>query len=772
MIDISAFELMFHQLSKVDELTDRWLSEIAVAKALKIEVKDLKLYLSKSCHYNDICTDGEKNQTGCFRILKTIGKPRFRHSFFYFEKLQRPDFKLPPPMWYEIYLNTKDFRISTRGKNVDLPAETLFSKTTSTGSSHQRQTGNQQQHQTRRDTFEFKLTRDIFAVNSRQELELRVQAITDALDNGKIEYFLSPPHESRKHWRISPKKVLQLSRQLRYLCAAYAVALEEVGSDFSWANCCSQALNGIHDATGEKTVASSTLQKWNRQFRTNSTLKHPFQEERCYRPYIFAHYPFSEKIARKELQKMLRKEELSSENAANYFQDEFLNEILKEEYNSEWETLNEDQQQSLRVQLRVQCNLKDTPCSVTAWRWIKYLGFSFKTFGRSYYTDGHEREEQKKHRVAYAKKIQANEIRKYRWVQLTQSQRDELESDPEDPLKKQPTRAGQRNGEDVFEYHVMQHPKLCDYISAANKEQHGGDLSIDIGGQRPIIEVGQDESIFAQLLFSNMSWQEDGKSTPRPKSEGETQMESTFIGPSIGFGFNTKEITGALRRINALRAGQKYADEESAMEVRGTVNKTIFETWEEVQRTLSTRFNHGKNRDGYWNCARMSNQTEDVVDILAGMFPDHDLEIHFDNSSGHTKQRKNALNVHVMNVNFGGKQPPMRSSVLTEGSLGPYESKLHPGQTQDFTFKDGDPGPYHLTPDEQKAQKLDIYTSKMKQVLKTKAELRRDLKLGRTTASKKDLQKKAQEANIPLHKEEDVIIEGWVNKGKGLKQVL
>lgn len=160
MIDISAFELMFHQLSKVDELTDRWLSEIAVAKALKIEVKDLKLYLSKSCHYNDICTDGEKNQTGCFRILKTIGKPRFRHSFFYFEKLQRPDFKLPPPMWYEIYLNTKDFRISTRGKNVDLPAETLFSKTTSTGSSHQRQTGNQQQHQTRRDTFEFKLTRD------------------------------------------------------------------------------------------------------------------------------------------------------------------------------------------------------------------------------------------------------------------------------------------------------------------------------------------------------------------------------------------------------------------------------------------------------------------------------------------------------------------------------------------------------------------------------------------------------------------------------------
>jgi hypothetical protein len=44
-----------------------------------------------------------------------------------------------------------------------------------------------------------------------------------------------------------------------------------------------------------------------------------------------------------------------------------------------------------------------------------------------------------------------------------------------------------------------------------------------------------------------------GETTPRPKNQGDTKMASAFIGPSIGFGYNTTVTDDALSRINAIR---------------------------------------------------------------------------------------------------------------------------------------------------------------------------------------------------------------------------
>jgi hypothetical protein len=173
-----------------------------------------------------------------------------------------------------------------------------------------------------------------------------------------------------------------------------------------------------------------------------------------------------------------------------------------------------------------------------------------------------------------------------------------------------------------------------------------------------------------------------------------------------------EEPIGALARINAIRKSDamvKYVDQESAQEVynvEGTpVSKEASTSWQEIQDTLCLSFDHGKNRDGYWNNARMAVQTEDVGDILRGLFPDHNVEIHFDNSAGHTKKQKVGFNVNVMNTGWGGKAPPMRpSNNLTQGSVADIR---YATMTQRFNFdlpEEQEQGPFNLSKEERETK--------------------------------------------------------------------
>jgi hypothetical protein len=185
--------------------------------------------------------------------------------------------------------------------------------------------------------------------------------------------------------------------------------------------------------------------------------------------------------------------------------------------------------------------------------------------------------------------------------------------------------------------------------------------------------------------------------------DGDAEMLSVFFGPSIGFGaLNMEGPNGSLAGINAIwnsNAMVKYVDQESEQEVfnvEGTESKESFGGWQDVQETLCLTFDHGKNRDGYWNNACMAVQTEDVGDILRGLFPDHNVEVHFDNSSGHTKKQKEGLNVNVMNTGWGGKAPRMwPSKNLTQGSVADIQ---YATMTQRFYFdlpEEQEQGPGH-----------------------------------------------------------------------------
>lgn len=58
------------------------------------------------------------------------------------------------------------------------------------------------------------------------------------------------------------------------------------------------------------------------------------------------------------------------------------------------------------------------------------------------------------------------------------------------------------------------------------------------------------------------------------------------------------------------------------------------------------------------------------------MLPNADIEYYFDHSSCHDKQREDGLRCSDLNSEFGGTQPFLRQSTMTDGCLGPFDAKL------------------------------------------------------------------------------------------------
>jgi hypothetical protein len=129
-------------------------------------------------------------------------------------------------------------------------------------------------------------------------------------------------------------------------------------------------------------------------------------------------YSEAETIARHGIRKLFKREALCCETAVAFFGGEFIDRVLAKE--DDWLEIPEDTKEIARQDLLLECCLKSKHCTSMASNWLAYLGFKYGPFFRSYYTDGHEWTEQKKHRVQYAKYLCDKEICKYKWVQLTQ----------------------------------------------------------------------------------------------------------------------------------------------------------------------------------------------------------------------------------------------------------------------------------------------------------------------------------------------------------------
>ena len=113
-------------------------------------------------------------------------------------------------------------------------------------------------------------------------------------------------------------------------------------------------------------------------------------------------------------------------------------------------------------------------------------------------------------------------------------------------------------------------------------------------------------------------------------------------------------------------------------------------------------------------------QLEDCIDVMKSVYPDFELVFLFDHSNGHDRLQLDGLSISKTRKNFGGSQPIMRNSKITEKdkNYGPYinsfPNTLSIGDTQTMYFKPTDPGPFHMSPSEAESRKHDRRTGRMR----------------------------------------------------------
>ena len=284
--------------------------------------------------------------------------------------------------------------------------------------------------------------------------------------------------------------------------------------------------------------------------------------------------------------------------------------------------------------------------------------------------------------------------------------------------------------------------------------------------------IGQYETVFKQYTFSQKCWVEPGGETELlPKNEGYSRMVSGFVSRSFGVGLLLSQ--DELDKVNERRMGSEwghYVSKDSAMTVYATTKKKKLTD----NLTLVRFFDVGVNLEGFWNYDQMALQVEDVYDVLSVKFPNYDFLFMLDQSSGHGKMREGSLNTNLMSMKFGGKQERMRDTTIKE--IGPYQCLLKVGDSQSMCFKESDDGPFYLPVDERLKRKYDTLKGETKIVSKTKKELKDELKKKgyhvRGHCTKEKLEDLAKEYNVELTSEVELVEEGWVNRPKGLLQVL
>lgn len=180
----------------------------------------------------------------------------------------------------------------------------------------------------------------------------------------------------------------------------------------------------------------------------------------------------------------------------------------------------------------------------------------------------------------------------------------------------------------------------------------------------PLIHVGQDESIFKAYQKSSFQWVVQGVRGLRKKTDGPGEMVSGFKDELRGFGhpMTAEELT----LLNKVRKARGRTPLTSSPAVRF--------------------LSYGKNKDGYWTYEHFAQQVEDVLDLYETLYPNAQVLLEVDWSSGHAKHRSDALNVATMGVNLGGKQAIPHPSLMVEGCL-VHGATLKLGEMQYFHFR-------------------------------------------------------------------------------------
>lgn len=347
--------------------------------------------------------------------------------------------------------------------------------------------------------------------------------------------------------------------------------------------------------------------------------------------------------------------------------------------------------------------------------WMRRADCKFDRATQSYYTDGHNKPEVIASRLVYLAKLRRLSLRQPVWMQMPLADLTEeaLRSIEHAGLPCE-VHKYEHEGLDFIEFHVDRLGRKGEaegkgastdegaFDVVRLKSKYGGNFSVRFKAEVEsgchvnhdpnackchlrAWHMGQDECIFKAFLREGMEWVIAGVRGIRKKTEGPGIMVSGFQDEIRGFGF---AMTGdELVRVNAFRSTQGR---------------------EPLKDTPGIRcLDYGKHKEGYWNYDMFAEQCVDIMDCFEVLYPDWQLVMEVDHSSGHAKYREDGLHVANMNVKWGGtKGGKMRNTTVSAECLGPNDAtiewegrtvdcKVKVGDIQSFIFQVGDPPPFY-----------------------------------------------------------------------------
>ena len=623
--------------------------------------------------------------------------------------------------------------------------------------------------------FESTEMRNLFCPSTNESVEdciiRRISILTEIIENhdGIKKYV----EHSKKH-PLTTQQVQSLTVMCTALRASYYFALNHMAIEKNWSAVIKKALQRLCECGIKATMNEKTIRRWHQWFRRNETFPHPnhyVQMGKKVMPKLFEAFPKAKNMIKKFASENLQV--LSSDALALHVKDEVIP-TLHKKHIQECEVNN---QVAMDIdEFKHFLNLTHVD-PTTCWRWLKLLGYKHLPNKKCYYTDRHEDPANVEARKVFIDKYFNYESQAYVWVHLTAEEATILENDQNINLAKAFHSYTGENGSEMREYHIDIHPHLYSFV---RNKRMGGDLSVrNKDGSRPVIIIGQDESIVKQYSFSSKSWQgAEGQRKLVPKSDGYSLMISAFCSRAFGLGLTvTNEQLFEINKRRSEGLFSHYVSTESANEIYGTTLKKPFDSKELLVRY----FEVGVMAEGYWNYHHMALQTEDAFDVLAIIYPHCDVIKLTDQSSGHGKAVKDALDATLMNVNYGGKKFMKKTTVTDVGKYFYNDAdnpQLKVGDEQILTFEGNHPGPFYLSAESKVLNKFDRASGQKRKIKKTIDEIvtllesEHGFKANRRYRQA-EIHNIASQYGIPIETEvENSTIEGWYNRPKGLLQVL
>ena len=637
-----------------------------------------------------------------------------------------------------------------------------------------------------RKLFGFDAGHDVNVVDGLEE-RIRLLQKVNSSENG-YQLVLPIGAEIGTNYVSSHNKFTIRQKSL-FLVKAYQIALEEMKVGVRWRDhICHKAVVALNNYGCKAATHAEVVAKWNRHFRVNDKFPHPDPNVRMgkkHKPILFEIFPNLE--ARVHEFVMSRLDCLCVEMVREVVIKDMIPDLMKElEADNETGTVAYD----LLTEY-----VTHPPTYNMVLRWMHAMGFTYSMKAKSYMVDGHEHPEQKAHRTKFTTEyLTTLEIRCFRWIQMSVTEFDNL-PERDKIINKGYTYMG-INGFPMVELHVDDHECLQKYANEKYGE-FGGNTSVR-NTLKPVIILGQDESIYNQFSFGSKQWVgKNGERAFLPKSDGAGVMISAF--QSREFGWGLKLTPEQLREINEKRKTDGvYFDKIASQDVLGTTKKGDLKESPFIRKLW-----YGANNEGYWTGNHMIVQLEDCIDCLDVMYGDeYDFVFMFDHSSGHAKRRNNGLDVEKNNVKQGGvlQHPTL---IETEDYLGKFHDVNNPrmvrvGQFQKLIWKNVDlgpgDGPIYMTKEERLKHRDDVWIpipfprgktahepKPLTRAILIDAILKEDVRFaallgGRSMLEKKSLKELQKDATnmgieitkITTHRKKP----SYVGEGKGMIQIL